>query len=136
MIGGAELVVPLVAEAGKVEGVAGLAVFHANGAGAAIAGGHFFVIRRVALVHPLQLAGVQGQPVYLLGVQVNATEGLRQQPAVVVGHRGQSWLQGAEPEHAFRGAQLGGQAQFAVVVLGLAGLPVLLEQLGAAASAA
>ncbi|MCY1491845.1 hypothetical protein D9M68_256430 [compost metagenome] len=142
VVAGAQLVVPLVGGAGEVEvirrGAAGVGdVAHAARAGvgvAAVGDDHVLVVRGVALVVLAQTPGVDGQAVDLQGVQLAAAEGLRQQTAVVGLHHRQLGHQGADLQGALRRAQLGGQAEFAVFVVGgLTGLRVTLEQAGAGA---
>ncbi|MNZ32984.1 hypothetical protein D3C78_503220 [compost metagenome] len=133
VVAGAEAVVPLVGGAGEVERVAGGAGADDDAAGAAVGEGHVLVVGGVALVDLLELAGVEGQAVELQGIQVAALEGLRQQARVVVLDHRQLGQQGADLEHALGGAQLGGEAELAVFVLGAAGFAVALEQAGAGA---
>ncbi|MNO93194.1 hypothetical protein D3C76_847910 [compost metagenome] len=123
---------PLVAESAEVEAVAVGAGDDALGA--AGGDGHVLAVRGVALADLAQAAGIDGQAGELGGVQVRALEGLRQQPRVVGQHGGQLGQQGADLQHAAGGAQLGGQAQFAVVVGGAIDLlAVARQQAGAGA---
>uniref|UniRef100_A0A1I8ATB5 Secreted protein n=1 Tax=Steinernema glaseri TaxID=37863 RepID=A0A1I8ATB5_9BILA len=77
---------------------------------------HLVVARGVAQVLFFQAAHVQGQAVDVLRGQQAAVVGRGQQAHVVDRGNRQGGLQGAELEHALAQAQLGGQAQFAVVV--------------------
>ena len=136
VVGGGQLVVPLVAGAGEVEFVA---VDGARaGKAAAGAGGHDhgFMVGRIALVDPAQLAGIERQPGDFLGVHPAPLEALRQQARVVGHQHRQLGHQGAGLEHAVGQLDLGGDAEVAVAVLGFAAFTVALQQAGAAGAAA
>ncbi|MNE19730.1 hypothetical protein D3C80_1128210 [compost metagenome] len=77
---------------------------------------HFVVARGIAQVLFFQAAEVQGQAVDVLGGQQAAAVGRRQQAHVVDRRHRQHRLQGAELERGLADPQLGGQAQFTVVV--------------------
>ncbi|MNF53703.1 hypothetical protein D3C84_351030 [compost metagenome] len=111
--------------AGEVEVVAGL-----PGVADVVAAGG------VAQVGFGEAPGIQGQPLQLLTGEHAAGEGGGQQPGVVVHRHRQQRLQGAQAQGAFRGAQLGGQAQLAVVVHWLLRPRAERQQAGAAAVAA
>ncbi|MNE29098.1 hypothetical protein D3C80_1225670 [compost metagenome] len=125
--------VPLVGQAGEIEGVAaGLATDNALGAGGG--DGHFLVVRGVALVDPIHAPRVDAQAFDLLNIQLATAECLRQQARVIGQQHRQLRGQGAELEHAVGRFELGRQAQFAILVLGAPGrLAVALEQAGASA---
>ena len=120
-VAGAELGRPGVACAGEEEFVAAGLAAELDVAAAAVEGGHFLVIRGVALVDAVELAEVQGQAVDLLALQPGAAIGLRQQAAVVAHHHRQDGLQGADVQGGGGQFGLGRHTGGAVVVLGTVG---------------
>lgn len=132
VVAGAQLGRPGVAAAGKQELVAGRLAAEDDVALAAVEGGHLLVVRRIALVDPVEPAGIEGQAVDLLALQPGAAKGLRQQATVVAHHHRQQRLQGAEVQGGGRQPRLGRQPGRAVVVLGTVGrLAVALQKAGA-----
>ncbi|MNY28561.1 hypothetical protein D3C86_1625440 [compost metagenome] len=127
-VGGGQVGQRREAGAGVVETIA----LHAA-AGAVGEHGHVLVVGRVAQAGAAELAGGQGQLVDVLGDQLRALEGLRQQAGVVaIGHR-QQRLVGADGEHALGEPGLGGQAEKAELVGHFA---VALHQQGAGTAGA
>ncbi|MNF72646.1 hypothetical protein D3C84_546280 [compost metagenome] len=116
VVGGAQVVLPLVGQPGEVEVVA-LVALAAEGEVADAACGvqaQVLKIAGVALVGFLQLAGVEGQAGDLLGVQVAAEEVLRQQARVVGRHARQLGHQAADLEHGLGDLGLEGGRRFGV----------------------
>ncbi|MNQ05246.1 hypothetical protein D3C85_179790 [compost metagenome] len=116
VVGGAQVVLPLVGQPGEVEVVA-LVALAAEGEVADAACGvqaQILEVAGVALVGFLQLAGVEDQAGDLLGVQVAAEEVLRQQARVVGRYARQLGHQAADLEHGLGDLGLEGGGRLGV----------------------
>ncbi|MCY1296877.1 hypothetical protein D9M70_462910 [compost metagenome] len=93
-------------DAGIVEAVAGDAADRAVGEH-----GHVLVVAGVAQAGGAELASGEGQLVEVVGDDLRALEGLRQQPGVIAEGHGQRGRVGAHREHGLAQPRLGGRAE-------------------------
>ena len=91
---------------------------------------HFLVVGGVAQVDTIEPAGMQGQVVDFLGLEVRAPEGLRQQAGRAGKGDRQKRADGTQLQLALRRPGLGSQAQLRIFTGRLAGGGVVRQQAG------